>query len=297
MIIWIIALLAFLLVLLLIDWQGVFKRFPALQKMLDSRSKPRAIPSEVATDKGGDKGKRKLPAFMRPKLPERAKKPAGKRVDRTWGLTMGSSKPSFDPDVQVIHENSMDDMLPPLGKGRRSDAPPVKVPEPQPQYAPEVQELLNEADIFFRKGELKAAEQKYLQAAAKDPRCSKAYSRLGVIYLENGEDWQDAEEAFRQALKTDADNGYILNNLGLVLYHQDRYADAIRQFELAVRQDELNANRHANLGKAYMAMRQYAKAESSFKKALKLSPNEMEYKDLLGEAMEKKLAHKAMIRR
>jgi Tfp pilus assembly protein PilF len=207
---------------------------------------------------------------------------------------MGSSKPSFDPDVQVIHEDTLAEM-PAAPKGRNTV--PVTSPEPQPQYSPEVQELLNEADIFFRKGELKAAEQKYLQAAAKDPRCSKAYSRLGVIYLENGEDWQDAEEAFRQALKTDSDNGYILNNLGLVLYHQDRYADAIRQFEMAVRQDELNANRHANLGKAYMAMRQYAKAESSFKKALKLAPNEMEYKDLLSEAMEKKLAHKAMIRR
>jgi tetratricopeptide (TPR) repeat protein len=293
MITWIIVLLAVLLVLLLIDWQGVLKRFPALQKMLSNRAVPKQIPTGGASEALKAAGK-KIPSFMRPKLPDRTKKPVAKRVDRTWGLTMGSSKPSFDPDVQVIHDDVMDDMLPPM---RGNGAAPAPTPEPQPQYAPEVQELLNEADIFFRKGELKAAEQKYLQAAAKDPRCSKAYSRLGVIYLENGEDWQDAEEAFRQALKTDADNGYILNNLGLVLYHQDRYADAIRQFEMAVRQDELNANRHANLGKAYMAMRQYAKAESSFKKALKLLPNEMEYKDLLGEAMEKKLAHKAMIRR
>ena len=143
---------------------------------------------------------------------------------------------------------------------------------------------------------MKAAENLYLQAASKDPRCSKAYSRLGVIYLENGENWEDAEEAFRQALKTDPENGFILNNLGLVLYHQDKYADAIRQFEQAVRHDEYNAGRHANLGMAYMAMRQYAKAESSFKKALKLSPNEMEYKDLLNESIEKKKAHKTMIR-
>jgi len=161
----------------------------------------------------------------------------------------------------------------------------------------EVQKLLAEADIHFRKGELKAAEKFYLQAAAKDPRCSKAYSRLGVIYLENGEEWEDAEAAFRQALKTDPQNGFILNNLGLVLYHQDKFADAIRHFELAVRQDELNAARHANLGMANMAMRQYAKAESAFKRALKLAPNELEYKDLLAEAMEKKQAHKALVRR
>jgi Tfp pilus assembly protein PilF len=162
--------------------------------------------------------------------------------------------------------------------------------------SPEVQDLLDKADVHFRKGEMKAAEDLYVQAAAKDPRCSKAYGRLGVIYLEQGDALQDAEDAFRQALKTDPQNGYILNNLGLVLYHQDKYADAIRQFEQAVRLDELNAARHANLGMAYLAMRQYAKAESSFKKALKLAPHEMEYKDLLNESIEKKKAHKTMIR-
>jgi Tfp pilus assembly protein PilF len=169
--------------------------------------------------------------------------------------------------------------------------------EPAYEADQEVVSLLAEADVCFRKGEMKAAEQFYLKAAAKDPRCSKAYSRLGVIYLETGDNWDDAEAAFRQALKTEPQNGFILNNLGLVLYHQDKYADAIRQFEQAVRQDELNAARHANLGMAYMAMRQYAKAESSFKKALKLAPAEMEYKDLLNESIEKKKAHKTMVRR
>lgn len=168
------------------------------------------------------------------------------------------------------------------------DAPVIETPEETPTGNPELDKLLAEADIHFRKGEMKAAEQLYLKVAAEDPRCAKAYSRLGVIYLENGDDWEDAEAAFRQAIKTDPQNGYVLNNLGLVLYHQDKFADAIRHFEQAVHLDDLNASRHANLGMAYMAMRQYAKAESSFKKALKLAPNEMEYKDLLAEAVEKK---------
>jgi Tfp pilus assembly protein PilF len=179
---------------------------------------------------------------------------------------------------------------------------PTEERQAQPEvseYRPtsEVESLLAEADICFRKGEVKAAEDQYLKAAAKDPKCSKAYSRLGVIYLEHGDNWQDAEAAFRQALKYDSENGFVLNNLGLVLYHQDRFADSIRNFEQAVRLDEHNAARHANLGMAYMAMRQYAKSESSFKKALKLSPNDMEYKDLLTESIEKKNAHKTMVRR
>lgn len=249
MIIPIIIILSILLVVLLVDWQAVSKRFPGIGRALEARKQAR---------------------------------PAPVRREVVRQVVKHTEQDLFSSQPQVQEKKPVE---------------PV-IEEPKPVSAvPEVQELIQEADVFFRKGEYKAAEQKYLQAAAKDPRCSKAYSRLGVIYLETGEDWQDAEAAFRQALKTDADNGYILNNLGLVLYHQDKYADAIRQFELAVRQDEMNGNRHANLGKAYMAMRQYAKAESAFKKALKLAPSELEYKDLLAEAMEKKIAHKALIRR
>lgn len=239
----VIAILAVILLLLFVDWQGIFRR---------------------REQSGGS------PVRMRQPKPTRQAKPA----KQPGGFDFEMAQAEMEPAAQA------------------------KEPEPVVHTSDsEVEKLLAEADIHFRKGEMKAAEEYYLRAAAKDPRCSKAYSRLGVIYLENGENWEDAEEAFRQALKFDPENGFILNNLGLVLYHQDKYADAIRHFEQAVRQDELNAARHANLGMGYMAIRQYAKAESSFKKALKLAPNEMEYKDLLNEAIEKKRAHKTMVRR
>lgn len=267
MILPVIILLTVLLVLLLIDWSKLAKRFPIFSKLKF----------------GGD-------ARQRPPL-------------RSAGTTRSARKPlpgqSQRPSVPSAQNQADPGQLWESGRGFITDAvrtvdPPVA---PESSYSPEVQAFLDKADVHFRKGELKAAEEEYLKAAAADPRCSKAYSRLGVIYLENGEEWEDAEEAFRQALKTDPHNGHTLNNLGLVLYHQDKYADAIRHFEQAVRLDEYNATRHANLGKAYMAMRQYAKAESAFKRALKLAPNEMEYKDLVEEAMEKKQAHKSMVRR
>ncbi len=271
MIIYIIVILSVALILLLIDWQKVIAKSVFLQKIVASMaSRP------------------KRQVKQRTERPAKAQTQEPGRKDFFSGTPMavksaGQRKNSESDDSGFLHDAVL---------------PPTEADSVQPATKfPELQEKLHQADIHFRKGELKAAEELYLEVAAKDPRCSKAYSRLGVIYLETGEDWQDAEEAFRQALKTDPDNGYILNNLGLVLYNQDKYADSIRQFELAMRQDEHNANRHSNLGKAYMAMRQYAKAESSFKRALKLEPNELEYKDLLEEAMEKKLAHKSMIRR
>lgn len=228
-----------------------------------------------------------------------AKKKAKKNGPSIKDISSKLKLPSFNKSSTKAAEDQKGFDFDPQGE-KPEPLLEIIIPEEEDGgYIPdrEVEGMLAEADIHFRKGEIKAAEKFYLQAAAKDPRCSKAYSRLGVIYLENGENYDDAEAAFRQAIKFEPGNGYIFNNLGLVLYHQDKFADAVRHFEQAVRQDELNAARHANLGMAYMAMRQYAKSESSFKKALKLAPNEMEYKDLLNEAIEKKKAHKTMIRR
>lgn len=254
----IIILLVILLVGLLVDWSKVGQgRKKAVKLPANKQPKAQAFKQEKFT-----------PGLKE----EKAKK--GKKKE----------KETFDFDMEEEAQPVLEQVVP--------EEEPIAYSANQ-----EVLNLLAEADVCFRKGEMKEAEKFYLQAAAKDPRCSKAYSRLGVIYLENGDNWEDAEAAFRQALKTDPNNGFVLNNLGLVLYHQDRYADAIRHFEQAVRQDEYNASRHANLGMAYMAIRQYAKAESSFKKALKLAPNEMEYKDLLNESIEKKKAHKTMVRR
>jgi Tfp pilus assembly protein PilF len=248
MILTIIIVLSIALVVLLVDWTKVVRRFPALQSLLK-------------------KGQGLV-------LGQNQKKQAKQQAITVTSRDIAQQR--VVPETAIQSAPKAD---------RASSSNPV------------TDELLEKADVHFRKGELKAAEELYLKVAAADPRNARAYGRLGVIYLETGEDWADAEAAFRQALKIEPENGFMLNNLGLVLYHQDRYADAIRSFESAVRIDEVNANRHANLGKAYLAMRQYAKAESAFKRALKLAPNEMEYKDLLEEALEKKIAHKSMIRR
>jgi len=182
-----------------------------------------------------------------------------------------------------------------------SSVPEEVVQKPSEERAAEkpspLDGLFAEADAHMQKGEVKAAEQLYLQAAATDPTCAKAYARLGAMYMEAGESLGDAEEAFVHALKYDPENGFVLNNLGKLYYRKDRFTDAIRMYESSVRIDEKNASRHADLGEAYMAIRQYAKAESSFKKALKLEPNNLDYKDLMNEAVEKKQAHRAMLRR
>lgn len=157
-----------------------------------------------------------------------------------------------------------------------------------------VETLMGQAETAQRSGDYQEAESCLVKAAAADPKNPKIYSRLGIVYLEQGENWHEAEEAFRQALRYDANNGYVHNNLGLVLYNQDKYAAATREFEAAIGADDKVASRHVNIGLAYMSLRQFNKAESAFKRATKLDPNNSEYRELLDEAAAKKRVHQAV---
>ena len=155
----------------------------------------------------------------------------------------------------------------------------------------EFEDMLLKADMAQRKGSYDIAEKHLIKAATIEPKNPKVYSKIGILYLEQGENWEEAEQSFRQAQKYDPDNGFIHNNLGLVLYHQDKFSAAKKEFEKAVSVDSSIPSRHVNLGLTYMSLRLFAKAESSYKKAMKLDSGNEEYQDLVKEAGEKKKAH------
>ncbi len=159
----------------------------------------------------------------------------------------------------------------------------------EPQTESEL--LLAKAEVAQRKGDYAKAEQYLVKAASLDPKNPKIYSKLGIVYLEQGENWDEAEQSFRQALKYEPQNGYVHNNLGLVLYYQDKFTAAAKEFELSINQDDKVASRHINLGLAYSSLRQFAKAESCYKRALKLDPNNSEYQELAKEAGLRKKNH------
>jgi len=151
--------------------------------------------------------------------------------------------------------------------------------------------MIAKAEVAQRKGDYERAEKLLVKAASLDPKNPKIYSKLGIIYLELGENFDEAEQSFRQALKYDAKNGYVHNNLGLVLYYQDKFSAAAEEFEYSIDQDDQVASRHVNLGLSYSSLRQFAKAETCYKRALKLDPDNEEYQELAKEALRRKKAH------
>jgi tetratricopeptide (TPR) repeat protein len=105
---------------------------------------------------------------------------------------------------------------------------------------------LRQADQAFEEKNFELAESHYLKAALKDPKNSKIYSRLGVIYLDR-KNYQDARDCFVTAL---------------------RYEDKVPA-------------RHYNLALAYLGLQDTKTAVDSVKKAIKLDPNNEKYRRLL----------------
>lgn len=168
---------------------------------------------------------------------------------------------------------------------------PQAAAETTPQVSTDSALLIAKAEVAQRKGDYERAEKLLVKAASLDPKNPKIYSKLGIIYLEQGENFDEAEQSFRQALKYDTNNGYVHNNLGLVLYYQDKFSAAAEEFEFSINQDDQVASRHINLGLAYSSLRQFVKAETSYKRALKFDPNNEEYQALAKEAARRRQAH------
>jgi tetratricopeptide (TPR) repeat protein len=117
---------------------------------------------------------------------------------------------------------------------------------------PEEEENFKKADELFSKKQFISAEKWYLEAAKKDPKNPKIYSRLGVIYIE-----------------------------------QKNYKDAIEALSEAIRLDQNIARWHFNLSFAYNAEGDRKESVIHAKRALKLDPRNQKYKSWFDELRSK----------
>ncbi len=125
---------------------------------------------------------------------------------------------------------------------------PILKEEPRPEIR---LTLLQEADLYFNKGDYDNAEKLYIKAAAKDPRNGKIYNKLGAIYVEQ-KNFIDAKEAFGEALKY-----------------------------------EKKASRYYNYGIACMECKDYPGAFSALSRAANMEESNKKYQEALNEAKNK----------
>lgn len=104
---------------------------------------------------------------------------------------------------------------------------------------------------FFKKKDFKQAEQKYRDALKTDSLKTVSNYNLGNALYEQGK-YDEAEKAYANAL--DSENPDTLNrgwkNLGNSLYQQKKYAESIESYKEALRNDPNDEDARYNLAMA-----------------------------------------------
>ena len=91
----------------------------------------------------------------------------------------------------------------------------------------------------------------------------------------NREKYTEAEIAYRKALELNARSGDVAYNLGNSLYKQEKFPDALTQYQAAVSEEkdkEKAAMAWHNVGNVFMSTKDYRKSIEAYKQALRKCP-------------------------
>jgi len=160
---------------------------------------------------------------------------------------------------------------------------------------PEIAEALLKAEQSLETGELREAEDKALEVVAKNKRSAFAYLLLGKVAFSRGQ-FEDAKDAFKTALKCNRDLAEALYYLGRIDFRNDNITGAIDNFQKSIYAEKGHADWYGELGRAYLEVRQYAKAAKVLKRASSLDIDNKEYRDLASEAEDKQRSHSVYTR-
>jgi predicted O-linked N-acetylglucosamine transferase (SPINDLY family) len=174
------------------------------------------------------------------------------------------------------------------------------------------------ARIYTRKGGMERAERLCLTALATDPGNSDALQVLTAIFtasnrypdavvrarefcaraprnatghfvlgtvLEQTRDFEEAEAAYRVAIRLNGDFVDACNALGGLLVRLDRVEDAYRVFQRALALRPRNAALLNNLGNSLRVLRRSGEAEQAFRSAIALDPGNHVFHANLGNVL------------
>ena len=116
-------------------------------------------------------------------------------------------------------------------------------------------------------GKYDQAIEAYREALKIDPNLDHVYNNLGYSYLLRGE-VGEAVKAFKSAIALNGQKEIYHNNLGLAYSKNNQYDLALQEFKVGG--DEAKA--HYNLANQYFDQEQYEEAKQNYQTALDLKP-------------------------
>ena len=119
---------------------------------------------------------------------------------------------------------------------------------------------------------LLAATKKRESKAAPSPDKALALNDEGMrLYKEKK--YAEAASKFSEAAALDPDSALAANNAGFALYKLEKYEDAIGWLQQAIVRDPNRAIAYINLGDAYAQLKRNAQARQAYEKFLQLAPS------------------------
>jgi tetratricopeptide (TPR) repeat protein len=115
------------------------------------------------------------------------------------------------------------------------------------------------------------AEQAYQQALSLDPTLSNALTNLGNLEYRR-DHLEAAEQFYRRALQCDSEQPEALYNLGFLHFERDELDQAILSFRSALESDPSFADAHFNLAMALEERGERANARTHWQRYLSLEP-------------------------
>ena len=112
-----------------------------------------------------------------------------------------------------------------------------------------------------------------------EAQTDKGHIRHGNREFKNG-NYSEAEVNYRKSLDKEY-NPKAQFNLGDALYEQKNYEEASKAFSGVTERNtsnEIEANAYYNLGNTLMAQEKYGEAFESYKKALKINPDDEDFR-------------------
>jgi Flp pilus assembly protein TadD len=129
------------------------------------------------------------------------------------------------------------------------------------------------AEALRRKGDLNASVREFQQAAAANPKDSKALLQLGLLMDGTGRP-DEAKPYYEQVLKLQPDNPVALNNLAYLKAEEGLDLDQALTMALEAREKEPNSAQVADtLGWAYLKKNRSTEAIAAFREALEKEPS------------------------
>jgi Flp pilus assembly protein TadD len=135
-------------------------------------------------------------------------------------------------------------------------------------------DLYNNAIEQAKKGDRETAIEQLKLAIAEYPSFTMAFNELGVQYLKLNR-LEDADTAFRNALKIDPESFAALMNRGITNVMMKRYGEAVPILRKALTKHEQSAVAHYFLGQALANLGLFDDAEKELLTSLKLGKEEM----------------------